>query len=233
MVIEIIFLNSQKDQPYTSVDSNVVKDKKSYYFNCTNESIKIGDVITDNRYTFRMQVVNTNNYNKQFSSQYKHIIINNLNDKDMIDISTTRVIKVSLEQAKDWYNSNNLVLRSLAASVYTREELILNFTTIHKSFGNKLAGYCYIIPKDNFRKIEVISKLHTIASYFNKGWVRKIGETGYFIRQNNDVSKSIRENISIESHSTVFTSGTAYFKNIEDAQKAKDLLTDIELTNLF
>ena len=38
-----------------------------------------------------------------------------------------RNIKVTLEQAIEWYNSGNRILRTLALSAYTEDELKLSF----------------------------------------------------------------------------------------------------------
>nr|DAG93722.1 MAG TPA: hypothetical protein [Crassvirales sp.] len=45
-----------------------------------------------------------------------------------------RNIKVTLEQAMEWYNSDNSTLRTLALSAYTEDELKLNFN-IYSFYG--------------------------------------------------------------------------------------------------
>ena len=43
-------------------------------------------------------------------------------------IMETRNISVTLEQAREWYNSRNATLRTLALNAYTNEELELNYS---------------------------------------------------------------------------------------------------------
>ena len=138
----------------------------------------------------------------------------------------TRNISVTLEQAREWYNSGNATLRTLALNAYTKEELELSYNLIE--FKVDPIGIYYDIPRDEIRKFEVLAKLATIAKYYNKDWKKTNSNIGYFIWKYNDVSSPI----SISTSSLTQYAGVVYFKNYEDAVTAIKILGD-EVRELF
>ena len=114
---------------------------KQYMFLCSNDNVKVGDIIKDPRYTPFMQVVETTlccaRVQKGFT--LKDIQIETLNgryiqgsdfDIDKQRNMETRNISITLEQAMKWYNSGNIALRTLALNAYTSDELELNYDLI-------------------------------------------------------------------------------------------------------
>lgn len=145
----------------------------------------------------------------------------------------TRNISVTLEQAREWYNSENNTLRTLALNAYTNEELELNYSLIESKVDQ--ACGCFYIPKYEKKKFQVLAKLATIAKYYNKDWERTIYNTGYFISNHNPGNGPIDgcyENIGVYKHNSAQYAGIVYFRHSEDAVKALKILGD-EAKELF
>ena len=141
----------------------------------------------------------------------------------------TRNISVTLEQAREWYNSRNATLRTLALNAYTKEEWELNYS-LYSLIESKVdqACICSYIPSCEVKKFEVLAKLATIAKYYNKDWKKTACNIGYYIWKYNDVNSPI----SISTSSVTQYTGVVYFKNYEDAVKALKILGD-EVRELF
>ena len=145
----------------------------------------------------------------------------------------TRNISVTLEQAREWYNSGNNTLRTLALNAYTKEELELDYNSINREVDQICT--CVCIPKCEGKKFQVLAKLATIAKYYNKDWKRTIYNTGYFISNHNPGNGPVDDcykNIGVYKHSSAQYAGVVYFKNYEDAVKALEILGD-EARELF
>lgn len=81
-----------------------------------------------------------------------------------------------------------------------------------------------------------LSKLFTIANYYNNGWNKTEYNTGYFLGKSNinvNATSTSRKNIYIFRHDNVKYPGIVYFKNKEDVTKALHMLNDEDLNNLF
>lgn len=142
------------------------------------------------------------------------VIFEKVNNKDM----EKRVIKIALDDAKAWYNSGNNILKELALSAFTREELEgIDFNNIcPKYYDSCIAAKSFPISVDGdytLRKLDIYIRLLKYASLVNKGWVKKEGNTGYFIHFQDGFWK-------VHSHSSVCYVGVVYFKNVVDANNA-------------
>lgn len=128
-----------------------------------------------------------------------------------------RNIKVTLEQAMEWYNSDNSTLRTLALSAYTEDELKLNL----KYISNKVYStcFCIMVPADEAGKYNTLADLAIIAKFFNGSWKKNPINVGYFIEYN-----EIEEKIDVCAHEEGVYSGVIYFKRKEDAVKAVEIL---------
>lgn len=144
-----------------------------------------------------------------------------------------RNISISLEKAREWYEGRNIILKQLALEAYSEEELKKEITysdildKLRRS--NKLITspiYNSNIALGNIGKIEVLSKLYTIAAYFNGDWVPSSGTNNYYIGKNIGT-------IEIVLCNSCILSSVPYFKNKEDAQKALEMLSSDELDALF
>ena len=86
-----------------------------------------------------------------------------------------RNIKVTLEQAIEWYNSGNSTLRTLALSAYTENELKLDFKYINSRVHN--TRFCANVPVGEAAKYNTLVDLAVIAKFFNGSWKKTIGNT--------------------------------------------------------
>lgn len=155
--------------------------------------------------------------------------------KEFIDYYTTndmekRNIKVTLEQATEWYNSDNETLRTLALTAYTEEELTLNRDYIFSKVKGLTAT---LIPSVDDKKFLALADLTVIAKYFNGSWKKTPNNTGYFLAQFNTESlNDIIKGVKIVAHNTVKYPGIVYFKEKEDLIKAVKIMGD-EIKDLF
>ena len=138
----------------------------------------------------------------------------------------TRNISVTLKQAREWYNSENDTLRTLALNAYTKDELEPDYNSIDREVDQICT--CVCIPRCEGKKFQVLAKLATIAKYYNKDWKKTNSNIGYFIWKYNNVNSPI----SIYTSSIPQYAGVVYFKNYEDAVKALEILGD-EAKELF
>ena len=217
---------------------------KQYMFLCSNDNVKVGDIIKDPRYSPFMQVVETTLCSARVQGGFtlKDIQIETLNGKYIqgsdFDINKqrnmeTRNISITLEQAMKWYNSGNITLRTLALNAYTSDELELNYDLI-ASRVDQASGQC-ITPMCEYKKFQVLAKLAIIAKYYNKNWKKTTYNTGYFIgnyKNGNGPVVEILNDVGVYQHTTVQYAGVVYFKSSEDAVKAVKILGD-EVEELF
>lgn len=128
---------------------------KRYKFLCNYDTVSLYDMVEDPRYTGKMMVVGftcdtdrvqqgitlkdiyITKVNGQVINQPAGLVNGSLAGSDFdIDKQRTsnmeekRNIKVTLEQAMEWYNSGNSTLRTLALSAYTEDELKFNLKYI-------------------------------------------------------------------------------------------------------
>ena len=144
-----------------------------------------------------------------------------------------RSIKVTLEQAIEWYNGDNRILRTLALSAYTEDELKLNFKYINSKVCNTC--FCANVPVDEAEKYNTLVDLAVIAKFFNGSWKKTTSNTGYFLGiYNNGIGSAVDtcNGVNVYQHSTVQYAGIVYFRNQEDAIKAAGILGD-RVKNLF
>lgn len=144
-----------------------------------------------------------------------------------------RNIKVTLEQAMEWYNSGNSTLRTLALSAYTEDELKLSF----KYISNKVYNTCFCahVPVDEAEKYNTLVDLAVIAKFFNGSWKKTTSNTGYLLGNYNNGSGPIVNTcngVGVYQHDTVQYAGIVYFRNQEDAIKAVKILGN-RVKNLF
>ena len=144
-----------------------------------------------------------------------------------------RNISISLEKAREWYEGGNITLKQPALEAYSEEELKKKTTYSDVLDGLRRSDKLVTdqisissITTSGVGKIKVLSKLYTIAAYFNGDWVPSSGTNNYYI------GKSIGT-IEIVLCNSYILSSVPYFKNKEDAQKALEMLGSDELDALF
>lgn len=241
------------------VSLNEIPSYKKYKFLCNYDIVSLYDMVEDPRYTSKMYVVDIT-YNTDRVQQgitLKDIYITKVNEEVItqpaglvngslvgsdFDIDKQRTnnmeekrnIKVTLEQAMEWYNSGNSTLRTLALSAYTEDELKLNFKYINSKVCNTC--FCANVPVNEAEKYNTLVDLAVIAKFFNGSWKKTTGNTGYFIGDlNTKCGGSVIDacnGVGIHQHNTVQYAGIVYFKDWKDAVKAVKILGD-RVKNLF
>ena len=236
--INVVFTNKK-------LSNSGLLDMKQYMFLCPYDRIQAGDIIDDNRYSTSMQVVSWNRCTAQVQNgitlktiePYK---LNGVKVKCTLPLNGSdfdidkqrnnmeaRNISVTLEQAREWYNSGNSTLRTLALNAYAKNELI--GYEYMKSCVDK-ETFNIPIPRNDGSKVLTNSKLAIIAKYLNGSWTMSAGKTGYFIGKSTMDGSSViaqvdlTNGIAMYEHETVQYSGIVYFKNAEDAKEAAKML---------
>lgn len=236
--IYVVFTNKK-------LSNSGLQGMKQYMFLCPYDRIQAGDMIEDNRYSTPMQVVGWNGCTAQVQDgiTLKTIEPSKLNgvkvkcelplngsdfdiDKQRNNMEA-RNISVTLEQAREWYNSGNSTLRTLALNTYAKNELI-GYEYIKSCVDKETLGLT--IPHNDFNKVQTNSKLAIIAKYLNGSWAMSAGKTGYFIGKSSMggspviAQVDLTNGIAIYEHKTVQYAGIVYFKNAEDAKEAAKML---------
>ena len=151
-----------------------------------------------------------------------------------------RNIQISLEQAREWYHNDCGLLRRLALSAFTEEELTepQTFEEVCQRLEIEGLDLCWKSPQEKvlktMEKTSVSLKLGLIATYFNKDWQPETIGRKWFIAQGiSNCPPVILENgFSVLYHETVIYPGITYFKDQKSAIKAFNMLKD-ELTALY
>lgn len=240
------------------VSPNEIPSYKKYKFLCNYDTVSLYDMVEDPRYPGKMMVVEftrdtdrvqqgmtlvdiyITKVNGQVIKQPAGLVNSSLAGSDFdIDKQRTdnmeeeRNIKVTLEQAMEWYNSGNSTLRTLALSAYTEDELKFNF----KYINNKVCNTCFCanVPANEAEKYNTLADLAIIAKFFNGSWKKTTGNTGYFLGNydnGNGPVADVCNGVGVYKHNTVQYAGIVYFKNQEDAIKAVKILGN-KVKNLF
>lgn len=232
------------------VSHSEIPSFKKYKFLCNYDNVSIYDIVRDPRYTTSMMVVGFDpctdrvqggitlkdiyitEVNRHTINQPAGLVQGSLAGSDYdIDkqrrsnMEEKRNIKVTLEQAIEWYNSGNATLRTLALSAYTEDELKFNFQYISNKVCNTCV--CVTVPANDGEKHNTLADLAVIAKYFNGNWKKTTCNTGYFLgnyNTNNGPVVDCCNGVGVYQHSTVQYAGVVYFKNQEDAIKAVKIL---------
>ena len=136
-----------------------------------------------------------------------------------------RNIKVTLDQAIEWFNSGNKTLKTLALTAYTEEELTLNRDYIFSKVKDITAT---LIPSVDDKRFLALADLAVIAKYFNGDWKKTANNTGYFLGKSArgftygsiGIKGTSIANLGIVKHDTVMYPGIVYFKEEKDILKA-------------
>lgn len=212
------------EYPYTLKVGDLVIEKT------LNEPLEVVQIIEDRQ---RLNMIDTRfftklNIVKTSTPSYRY---NNQNN--MIE----RTVKVSIEQARCWFNGNNKALKELALTVYSEQELTLSYESIKLQLGdNNLTTTCVTVPHEEHDKFDVNAKLCLMAKYFNGNWKRTPYNKGYFIGQSKQgftTSRDMGNSLGICVHETVVYAGIVYFKDEASAIKAFKMLTELDKEILF
>ena len=200
-----------------------------YRFLCASCEVCVGDLITDNRYDTNIQVVNILNTDEP---RYKGISLK-LIRIDAIE-HRKHTVSITLEQAREWYFSDNETLKQLALSAYDESELANNYDYIcqHVNIDFKTL----LLPFSYHKSITALAKLSTIAYYYNGMWEKTESNTGYCIGKSKirvNAAETSHKDIYIFRHDNVKYPGIVYFKRSIDIVRALSMLSDEDLNDLF
>lgn len=160
-----------------------------------------------------------------------------------------RNIKVSLEEARNWYNGKDQTLYRLALQAYTEKELNkpqslkevlealgIQSLNLNMKLGGKDASSTMKLSKEIGTEIGMTLTLHMklalIAKYFNDTtWKPDMNKTKYFLARTHhsyDLPNSIKldNDYCIGTHERVMYLGIVYFQKQEDVKKAYEMLKD-------
>lgn len=227
--IYVVFTNIRLSDPQ-------VRNMKQYKFLCPYDMVQVGDMIEDDRYSQRMYVVGCTQCANDvqdgiFLKTIEPSKINgikvicdwSINNKQIGNMEA-RNISVTLEQAREWYNSGNSTLQTLALNAYTEQEL-MGYDYIKQLVKREATSV--IVPEGEVKKINVYSRLAIVAKYFNGSWKKTTCNTGYFLGNYSTSCGPVVDTcngVGVYQHNTVQYAGVVYFKNQEDAIKAVKIL---------
>ena len=146
-----------------------------------------------------------------------------------------RIIKININTAKEWYNSDNPSLKEIALQAFSKKEL----EQIDLKYADNLTDTQRIQLKSlknrqDITKISAPKLLRILACYFNKGfWKKKEGEEGYFFYKKeggfmNTYSPRVMDKYwCISSHSSVCYPTLVYFKREKDCKEAYNIMKNL------
>lgn len=165
--------------------------------------VEEGDILRNPHYqNAPMKVVRVFDYNVGAYNIYNGYLLKELLPDDTeIETPSTRFnnnqtnnnmekrnIAISLEEAREWYNGENLILRKLALQAYTEKELSepQTFRDVLKSLGIQSLNVGMKVNGKEVSSVEMGNELAThiklmfIAKYFNGTWKPEMDKTKYF-----------------------------------------------------
>ena len=213
--------------------------------------VEEGDILRNPHYqNAPMKVVRVFDYNVGAYNVYNgHLLKELLPDDTQIDrllkINNNqtsnmdkRNITVSLEEAREWYNGENQILRKLALQAYTEKELSepQTFRDVLKALGIQSLNVGMKVNGKEVSSVEIGNELAThirlmfIAKYFNGTW-KPDDKTKYFLAKipsSYVLPNSIKldNGYYIGAHETVVYPGIVYFQKQEDVRKAYQMIKD-------
>ena len=127
----------------------------------------------------------------------------------------TRTIKVTLDKAREWYFSEDSILKELALQAFTKNELDpLTYKQISE-----------IVEKPSISKEEEVIK--TLAEYY-----RKPSDVFTSAKDKWFIGKTTYDGWVVVKHSSVMYTGISYFLREKDAKEALGIfLKEMNYTN--
>jgi hypothetical protein len=222
---------------------------KEYTFKIPNMPyVEEGDILRNPHYqNAPMKVIRVFDYPVRAYNVYNgHLLKELLPDDTQIDrllkINNNKTsnmekrnITVSLEEAREWYNGENQILRKLALQAYTEKELSepQTFRDVLKALGIQSLNIGMKVNGKEVSSVEIGNELAThirlmfIAKYFNGTWKPEINKTKYFLaRTDLPYSIELDNNFCIGTHERVMYPGIVYFQKQEYVKKAYEMLKD-------
>lgn len=137
-------------------------------------------------------------------------------------IKTKAYLEVTLEQAREWYESGNEDLKKLALTAFSEEMLIPSFKEIVESEEDYGFWNTLVCPPSMTEQLSSLASLQIVANYLNKGWIKTEGNTGYFLGKGSSLSGKTETDIKGVYVAMLKYPGVVYFRTV--AQKAVKIL---------
>lgn len=135
-----------------------------------------------------------------------------------------RCLPISLEEARKWYFSSNTDLQMLALRVYSVQELLPTYNEIFA------IEECKALTE----KEKAHRALSMVAKYFNQGWTKTLGSTGFFIAMGVHGDRVLElPTIGIAKHESVIYPGVVYFRKKSYIHLAARILGKEVIEELF
>lgn len=139
-------------------------------------------------------------------------------------IKTKAYLEVTLEQAREWYESGNEDLKKLALTAFSEEVLVPSLGEILESEKN---WDVLFLPLGVSEQTKPLICLQIVANYLNNGWNKTESNSGYFLGRGSSLSGKTETDIKgvyVGMHQNVKYLGVVYFRTVADAQKAVKIL---------
>lgn len=139
-------------------------------------------------------------------------------------IKTKAYLEITLEQAREWYESGNEDLKKLALTAFSEEVLVPSLGEILES---EKAWDVLFLPLGASEQTKSLICLQTVANYLNNGWGKTECNIGYFLGKGSSLSGKTETDIKgvyVAMHQNVKYPGVVYFRTVADAQKAVKIL---------
>lgn len=139
-------------------------------------------------------------------------------------IKTKAYLEVTLEQAREWYESGNEDLKKLALTAFSEEVLVPSLGEILESEKN---WDVLFLPLGASEQTKSLICLQIVANYLNNGWNKTESNSGYFLGKGSSLSGKTETDIKgvyVGMHQNVKYPGVVYFRTVADAQKAVKIL---------
>ena len=220
--------------------------------------IKEGDILRNTNYqNSLMKVVKVFDYPVGVYNVYNGYLLKELlpedtqidrpskiNNNQTSNNMEKRNITISLEEARNWYNSKDQTLCKLALQAYTEKELNepQSFKEVLDSFKVRNLRLVLQITRGNIssvidplkginKELVLHMRLAFIAKYFNGTWKPDMNKTKYFLARTHhsyDLPNSIKldNDYCVGTHERVMYPGIVYFQKQEDVRKAYEMLKD-------
>lgn len=154
-----------------------------------------------------------------------------------------RYVKISLEKAKEWYNSNNSSLKEVALQAFSKEELEqinlkelidLLLSSSYELTTTQRIQLESLMKRKDITKVSAPKLLRILACYFNgEFWKKDEGLEGFFFYKREDGFKNtysphvMDKYWCISSHTSVCYPTLVYFKREKDCKEAYNIMKSL------
>lgn len=122
----------------------------------------------------------------------------------------TRTIKITLDKAREWYNSNNSPLKEIALQAFSEKELKI---PSYDDIKQLISSYTMSKETDALMRLSLYYRRSEDNLFLTTGTKYFIGQIGY-------------QHYKIMKHDTVRYPGVPYFKRLEDVREAAKIFAD-------